>query len=268
MRGTEILSDLADAGLATFGVGDLSRLFGLSAAQARGTIWMLHDQGYTQRLKRNVYVIRPVQDWGKTLTAPSTNRYAAAIATAPDPSYLAYYSAMEIHRMTQHPLRSAFVAVRRQTRARAIGDFQIRFVTVRESRFFGFESVAVAGETIPVSVLERTIVDGLDRPELCGGIEEVYRGFARRIGDVDPDVLDRMLVTLAAPVVTKRLGLIAELVGATSELVERIESRVRRTKSYAPLDPMRPVPAGSVRNKRWELAVNVSTDRLRSSDQT
>lgn len=268
MRATEFLSGLADAGLTTFGVSDLSRLFGLSAPQAKATAWQLHDGGYTQRLKRNLYVILPVQDWGKKLSAPSVNRFAAAIATAPRPSYLAYYSAMEVHRMTQHALRSAFVAVRRQTRARAIGDFRIRFVTVSEARFFGFGDMAIGDEQLPVSCLERTIVDGLDRPELCGGIEEVYRGLTRRLDDIDIETLDGIVERMSAPVVAKRLGFLAELAGADSMVIDRIHSRLRKTKAYGSLDPMRPVTRESSRNRKWELVVNVSPDRLRASAQS
>lgn len=268
MRAVDFLAGLADAGLETFGVADLSRLFGLGPARARGVAWMLHDRGYTQRLKRNVYAVRPVQDWGKDLSLPAVGGLAAALAVAPEPSFVAYYSAMEVHRMTQHPLRSAFIAVRRQTRARSIGPLRIRFVTLSEHRFFGFAPTRVAGDVLAVAGLERTILDGLDRPELCGGIEEVYRGMVRRVGDIDGEVLSESLVKMSSPIVTKRFGLLAELAGADPDVIGRAESLARRTKTYGPLDPMRPVTAESVRYSKWELAVNVPLDRLRASAET
>lgn len=41
------------------------------------------------------------------------------------------------------------------------------------------------GEQVQVSDLERTILDGLARPELCGGVSEVVTGLLIRKDDLD-----------------------------------------------------------------------------------
>jgi predicted transcriptional regulator of viral defense system len=104
---------------------------------------------------------------------------------------------------------------------------------------------------------------GVSNPlqDLCGGIEEVVRGFARRHDDLDRERLPLFVVEFDAPVVTKRLGFLLEIVGhGDARLMRELERLATRLKHYTLL-----VPSGGAvieRNKRWELEINADPERL------
>jgi hypothetical protein len=117
------------------------------------------------------------------------------------------------------------------------------------------------GKRVEAADLERTFIDAVDRLDLCGGIEEVTRGFARRHADLDRERLLRYLVEFDAPVVVKRIGFLLEIVGhGDPRLFRELERLAPRVKWYAPLVPGED-PAVE-RNKRWELDINVDPERL------
>lgn len=185
-----------------------------------------------------------------------------------DAYYLAYYTAMELHRMTQQPLRTVFVALVRQQPEIVAANVTFRFVKLKKERFFGFEEVeAEQGHRVKVADLERTFIDCVDRPDLCGGIEEVTRAFARRHGDINADRLFRYLAKLDQPFVAMRLGFLLELTGHSNvELMREMEALAARVKKYVPLDKRG--PQDGTRDRRWKIIVNADVRKLLNTLQT
>lgn len=106
-------------------------------------------------------------------------------------------------------------------------------------------------------------IDCVDRPDLCGGIEEVVRGFLRRSRDLDPDRLLRDAHRSDRPVVMKRLGYLLELVGHPDrELIGELERAAGRLGRSVPLDETKPVREGDARDTRWELVLDVDPQGL------
>lgn len=256
------MARLADAGLDFFAVEDLQTHLDLRPEQARKVAHRLQQQNLARRLKRNLYALVGPADWNHRDVLP-TNWYrtAAALAGTTD-YYLAYYTAMELHRMTQQPLRTVFVVTMRQKPEIVAANVRFRFVKLKRERFFGFEEAEVEqGHHVRVADLERAFLDCVDRPELCGGLEEVARAFARRHGDIDEDRLLRYLMRLDQPFVAKRLGFLLELVGhGGMELMREMETLAARVKKYIPLDKRG--PQNGTRDRRWKLIVNADVDRL------
>lgn len=84
---------------------------------------------------------------------------------------------------------------------------------IAERKFFGFDSYDVYGRDVAISAPAKTVVDCVDRPDLCGGPSELTRIVHAALADVDPkDLLDAAL-TLKSKVVMQRLGFLADLVG-------------------------------------------------------
>jgi hypothetical protein len=65
---------------------------------------------------------------------------------------------------------------------------------VRPDRFFGFSDVSTLGETVKMAILERALVDALDRPSYAGGLGEVSRMVARAATRISWDGLFEVLV--------------------------------------------------------------------------
>lgn len=262
----EVVSDLTEAGLDFFTADDLVARLGLSEGQARKTLERLVGANQARRLQRGLYALVHPADWNRPAAGYAPNWYlTAARLIAPNTYFIAYYSAMEIHAMLQHPLRTVFVATPVQKKQVVLDPMRVRFVTLRPSRFFGFEEKEVEpGRSVFVATLERTFVDCATRPALCGGLEEILAGYRRRLDDLDPTKLLSVLSRLAEPTITKRVGFFLEHAGLDQPTllndVERVAGRLGR---YVPLVPGAVKTAGAWRDKRWELEINVPREELR-----
>lgn len=265
----EAVNRLADEGRDTFKVADLRDLLGLTPEQARHLAFRLARANLARRIRRGRYVLLPPAEWGERDTLGVNWYVAAAAMVEPDPYFLAYYTATTLHQMTQHPLRTVFVAVTKQRATVHVGPVQFRFVTLGERKFFGFAPFKVErGKAVEAADLERTFLDCVDRPNLCGGLDEVFRGFERRHRDLDRDRLVRYVLELRRPAVAKRLGFLLEALGhPDARLQWELERVAGRIRHYLPLDPMRPIE-GATHNRRWELLVNTDVDRLLQTART
>jgi predicted transcriptional regulator of viral defense system len=254
---------LAREGKRFFTVKELAQVLDVEQAKAQQIAFRLAKAGLATRLKRGTYALAPADTWGEP-GAPPTNWYQTAAAlVAPAPYYLAYYTAMRLHRMTQHPLRTLFIAVLRPQRDVTIGPVRFQFVILKEHRFFGYEEhLLEPGQMVKAADLERTFIDCADRLDLSGGLEEILRGFKRRHPELNPDRLLRHLMRLREPALTKRVGFLLELAGyGEPGVLRELERIAGRAKRYVPLDTTKRVRTGP-RNKRWELVVNADIDKL------
>lgn len=258
----DVIAKLAGEGIEFFTPEDLRVRLGLTRNQADGLAHRLLAANLVRRVRRGLYVITGPLDWQGGQAVGINWYWAAANAVGGEPYYLAYYTAMELHQMLQHPLRTVLVAVVKHHRDFTFGPAGIRFVKLIANKLFGEENRRLDGHVIKVAQLERTFIDCADRLDLCGGIEEVVQGFARRHRDLDPDRLLRFVQRFDKPVVAKRLGYLLELVGhGDRELLWDLERAGGRLRRYFPLDKTRPTVDGT-RDRRWELIVNVDAHRL------
>lgn len=264
LRITDVLAWVADEDLDAFTLDDVVERFGAPRKATHELGARLVKGNYAHRLKNGIYVPLPANHWKRPGTPVVVNWHLIAKhVAAPDPYFLAYYTAMELHRMIQHPLRTVFVATTGQKADVDADQVAFRFIRMAAARFaFGHEPMQVAqGKAAEVADLERTFLDAVDRLDLCGGIEEVVRGFARRHNDLDRERLLRYIVEFDAPVVTKRLGFLLEIVGhGDVRLLRELERLAPRLKHYTVLV----LGGGAVveRNKRWELEINADPERL------
>jgi predicted transcriptional regulator of viral defense system len=259
----EATAKLARQGKRFFTTQDIAQIMEVAPPRAQQIAFRMAEAGLATRLKKGTYALTPVDAWGEP-GAPPTDWYEAAAALVdPAPYYLAYYTAMRLHRMTQHPLRTLFIAVTKRQRDIALGPVRFQFVLLRKHRFFGYEDhVLEPGHGVKAADLERTFIDCIDRLNLCGGIEEIVRGFKRRQADLNPDRLLRYLMRLREPAVTKRIGFLLELTGyGVPQVLWELERIAGRVKRYVPLDTTRKERTGQ-RNKRWELVINADVDEL------
>lgn len=109
-----------------------------------------------------------------------------------------------------------------------------------------------AGLQVRSTSLERTLVDVLDRPDLAGGMEEVWRSISA-VDALDFAALDRYAGLVSRPVLTARLGYVLEAHArrwlTPSKMLAALE--VKRPAGPVYLD--RRQPGRLV--KRWNLVV-------------
>jgi predicted transcriptional regulator of viral defense system len=261
--GTEsasLLTTLASQGQMVFTIQDAMRIYGKSYSATVQTLRRLKQAGWLVRLNAGKYAIVPLEAGDEAI--PAANRLVIARELAGEaPYYVSHDSALEVHNMLTRPVTSVTVTTVRRLLNRTVLRVPYRFVVARPETLWGFAPVWVMPEEqVQVSDLERTILDGLARPDLCAGVSEVATGLWMRKDDLDWEKLASYAHRLGNQAVAKRLGYLLELYGLAPENVRNSLLDLVGA-SYALLDPM--LPEEGRRLSRWRLRINLNPDSLK-----
>lgn len=133
--------------------------------------------GHIMRVRRGLYVTVPP---GLSPSNYSPDPFLLA-AKMSDDAILAYHTALEFHGRAYSTRKDITYATGKALRSSKIGPYRFRPVPFpKPLRMKGKEDYGVtkderAGLTVRVTTLERTFVDVLDRPNLSGSWEEIWR---------------------------------------------------------------------------------------------
>ena len=179
----------------------------------------------------------------------------------PLPYYISHYSALEIHEMTIQPIFTVYISTPNRRRPKEVLGATYRFVYTQPNDMeWGLEDVWITpSQKVGVSDLERTIIDCLDRPDLCGGVSEIAKGIWAKRNDIDYQKLVHYAKQLNRKSVAKRLGFLLETYGlGGQEALSELKSMV--SPSYTLLDPTLEDTGRHVSS--WKLRVNIYPEEL------
>ena len=254
-----LLSALYDRAQTTFTLDDATEITGLRPALASSLLHKAAKRGLVSRLKRGVWVLIP-PELGSTTEYAGNPYLVAGRLVGSAPHFISHASAMEIHRMVTQPQFVVFASSTKRVPNRTLNGTEYRFVLIKPDHFFGTAKHWVTKqESVDISDLERTVIDGLRQPEYCGGVTEVANGLWMRHSDMQPAKLVDYALRLRIGAVTRRLGYLLELYGIAQEN-ELARLRQTLTSTYQPLDPILPREGRHV--ARWRLQVNISPEEL------
>ncbi len=264
-RTAQLITALYEGGQTTFTHADVERITGLPPASARSLIRHAVARGVVSRLEPGLFVLVPPELGRATEFAGNPHIVARQLVAGAD-YFISHASAMELHRMVTQPQFVIFTSTTKRLRNRTIHGTEFRFVLIRDEDVFGVTTHWVSKqESVKISDIERTVIDGLHLPAYCGGITEVAKGLWMRRQDVKPVRLIDYARRLGVGAVVRRLGYLLDLyqIAAPEEL-----DRLRRSLSatYAVLDPMLPIEGPYVSS--WRLRVNVAPDELEAVRRT
>jgi len=261
----ELLLRLSAAGKTIFSIAEAQAI---TSADYKATVALLDQlvrKNWLVRLVPGKYLVVPLEAGLEGI--PMADRFVIAREVlAPLPYYISHYSAMELHGMSTQPVNAVYVTVPRQRAGRHIASVAYRFVYANPRHFWGWtEMWATDQAQVHVSDLEKTLLDGAARPELCGGIAELAKGLWLRKGDLNEDRLVTYAQRLGHKAAIKRLGFLLETYALGGpETVEALQARLNRR--YALLDPTLP-DAGPYR-ARWRLRINLDAEELKAIVRT
>jgi len=93
---------------------------------------------------------------------------------------------MRLHGMTTHPLMRVYVTSSRRRRSKTIHNISYHFIYSKPEHLWGEKSLWVTKqEKVIVSDIERTLLDGFDRPEYCGGLKDVIRALWSKHNEIN-----------------------------------------------------------------------------------
>jgi predicted transcriptional regulator of viral defense system len=254
-----LLAGIYDRSQSTFTLADAQEITGLSSHLASSLLHKAARRGLVSRLKPGVFVIVP-PELGST-TEYAGDPYLTARRLAGDaPCFISLASAMEIHRMVTQPQLVVFASSPKRLRSRTLHGTEFRFIFIQPEHYFGTNKHWVTKqESVEISDLERTVIDGLRQPEYCGGVAEVAKGLWMRHQDMRATKLVDYALRLGIGAVIRRLGYLLELYAIAPES-ELARLRNALTATYVPLDPMLPKEGPHLR--RWRLQLNITPEEL------
>ncbi|PID59970.1 MAG: transcriptional regulator [Gammaproteobacteria bacterium] len=264
-QAARLVTTLHDRGNTIFSNADVQNITGLTPKAARNFAAALVRRGVTTRLKPGLFILVPYELGSEC--EYMGNPFVVARELAGDASYyISHASAMELHQMVTQPQLVVYVTSPRSIRPRMVLGTEFRFVRCKPNRIFGItDHWATRTQTIRVSDLARTIIDGLEQSEYCGGFTEVAKGFWMRRDDIDPDRLVDYALRMNVGAVIRRLGFLLETFEVNApHALNRLHERL--TASYAVLDPMMPDEGKYL--ARWRLRLNVEPEELESVVRT
>ena len=220
---------------------ELSRLLKERGSRSQGTVsshlarW--RRQGRILKVKGGLYV-RLGPDRVSTMQA--LDLLVLASRLAPDGA-LAYHTALEAHGVAQSLFeRLTFVT---WTKTRSLRFQGREFVPVRPREALRrsrrpngwIESMDRSGAEVRVTSLERTVADVLDRPDLAGGADEVWRSSAS-VPAFDLGELESYVRALGSQTLAAKVGFLleqrAEDLAVPRTLLERLRKLAPRSPVY------------------------------------
>lgn len=165
-------------------------------------------RGLADRVMRGVYVSRAGR-----FSNEEPDPYLVAAATSPD-AVMVYHSALELHGLAHSPSRRVQFTATRSTPRFNYRDFEFRRYDLPRGvdpagAVKSTLLVSRPGGIVRVTTRERTLVDCLNRVDLSGGLEEVFRSLAA-LPYVDAGNVLAYLKELESPTAVARTGWLLE----------------------------------------------------------
>lgn len=161
-----------------FTVGEAALVLGAGNRQKISQILGYHARvGHIKRVRRGLYVTVP-PGFSESDYIPDPFLLAAKMS---DDAIIAYHTALEFHGRAYSMRTEITYATGKAARPSRAGSYRFRPVPfpkplrVKGQENYGVVKEERAGLTVRVTTLERTLVDVLDRPNLSGSWEEIWR---------------------------------------------------------------------------------------------
>ncbi|RJS70345.1 hypothetical protein CW696_05945 [ANME-2 cluster archaeon] len=214
-----------------------------------------------ERLAKKKWIVRIIK--GRYLIAPLTagvkgeyTEHEFIIATLFEPCYIAYWTALNYYGFTEQVPNKIFVVARKRLKDKEILGMKFKFVHISEKKFFGFNEILISNVRVKISDKEKTIVDCLDKPRYCGGIEEITKAAFFAKDEIDLGKLTDYVTEMGNNAAIKRLGFILDLLGMDSK---NLDGKI--SNSYSILDPTKRKKGKY--DPKWKLLLNVSKAELK-----
>lgn len=246
-----------------FTVEEAQGLVDLPPEQVNALLYRLVQKQWLERLERGTYLIVPLEAGLDRRWSVDPFLIASYLA---DPCAIGYWSALSHWNLTEQVSRAVYVqtTVRKHEREKQILGIRFIFATLSDHRFFGFRPQWFEGHKVQITDVEKTLVDCLDRTDLCGGVVEASKGIriSWREGRLDCDKFISYALRMGNRTVVKRFGFIVEALELASPQ-ETEPWRAQLSSGYSPLDPQ--LPKEGRYNSRWRLLVNLDPTAFRAA---
>lgn len=237
----------------------MASMLGISWQKAKDLLAGLSGSGVIFRIGRGKYAVLPPEVLYERKSFTADPLVILDSLLEGEDYYVSYSTAAYIHGIATLVPQLVYVSTLKPRRSVDLGGSKIRYVTLKPSRFFGYEDIDYSGAALRVSDLERTVVDSVDRPDLVGGVDES----ARLIAEAHERLRWAKVIDYARRiekrVLLQRLGFLLETLSDSGydvpeSTLAHLDQAIE-TKFAYPLDP-KSAKRGEL-SRRWYIYRNV-----------
>jgi predicted transcriptional regulator of viral defense system len=252
-----LVTGLHDEGRDVFTLQDVGRITEASPSAAASLISNAVKRGVVTRIKRGNFILVPYELGSQTVYTGDPLIVGHRLL-GDHPHFVSHGSAMAVHGMTTQPRMVTQFSCVAPPRSFMSHGVEFQFISRKPEHMFGMSDTWVTPQQrVPVSDIERTIIDGLDMTAYVGGYTEIDKGAWMRHLDVNPDKLVDYALRLGSGAVIRRLGFLLDSCNIGSDH-HRAALRERLTATYHLLDPL--LHKEGPYQSRWRLQINVDPE--------
>ena len=251
-----LLQLFAQQGMRIFSQRDVAETFkneNFSESYAQKILHLMGRRGELQVLSKGLYALP-----SELLAGGPLHSFEIAMKLVKKGA-ISHRSAFFFHNLTDQMMHSVYVTAPRCAEANLstkryydINNTRFCIKRVDPTHFFGVKRFFLGEVSIFVTDLEKTLLDGLVDPNLCGGFREVMYAFLEGSHKISPDVFFGYVQKM--PTITaKRAGWVLEKIDVLPNLQQQLASLPLKT--IQKLNPAG-LRQGSV-NKRWMIMENL-----------
>lgn len=237
-------------------VADFKNFYKTTDSNARTMISQLVAKGWLLRVGRGSYQLQPAKTGLDPY--PTANKFVAAGQFVTG-SFISYGSAAEYHGLTTQLFQNVILATTRRRKQMFLPKLKIRLILIDPLNFVGFQKITTVPD-VRVATIERTLIDAIDRPELCGGISDVREILTRSRSATNIERVMEYLPTYRSKSLIQRVGYLLETFGFNLKASdkERLLSWCRGNKAY--LFNRNQIGTTKEHNysKDWQVVVNAA----------
>lgn len=233
---------------------DFVDFYDISAGYARKMIAQLVDTGWLVRIGAGKYQLQPAKTGLDPY--PSADKFVAAGQLSPD-CFIAFGSAAEYHGLTTQVFQSVMMATPKRGRIREGPPIRVVYMHVSQANFVGFQNVS-RGPNVRAATIERTLIDAVNRPDLCGGISDIPEIFRRGRTGAKVDKIIEYLPTYRSKSLIQRIGFMLEAFNfqLTSEQEQRLQELSQGNYAYLFVPDHLGTTAHHTYSSKWRLVIN------------
>jgi len=187
---------------------------------------------------------------------PTLDKFVLAGQLSPN-GFIAFGSAAEYHGLTNQLFQTVTVATLKRTSVRDAPPVRIEYIHIKKENFVGVAKSTKAPNMM-VADIDRTLIDSILRPELCGGISDVLEIYRRGRSRINLSKVLEYLPTYGSKSLVQRVAYMIELVGVKLSTEHETALQNMSSGNVAYLFSRRKfgeAPSSSYSNK-WRLAIN------------
>jgi predicted transcriptional regulator of viral defense system len=222
---------------------------GIAKTYLNEALYHLIQSGWLTRIHKGLYALSSA-----TPGVAPVHEFEIAMNIV-SPAAISHWSALHYHGLTEQIPHQVFVlttttaTIPRNTK---LGEITYQCIRVKPERYFGTQKIWIGNTHITITDPERTLLDGLMKPQYFGDFAEILHAFELHMPKIKLDRIIDYALKLDT-VVAKRLGWILEHHGIISSKLEKLAAL--SITGYRPLDPTRSKKGNC--DRRWSIQENL-----------